>query len=856
MNTFPLNRPISLDEFIKGYARGGEVESNEFSFDDSGFGDLAGRYGMSPQSSVSDEAEGRDTIMPTGEDEILPESYYDVASPKESSPASPLATAAQYDEKGNLLPSPDSPLTQMSGGVPRWAKMMELYGAVPSLIQNLTTAGTGGKDISVGDLYKQKREQAVKAYENKIQRFKDAGEWNETHDANLKADLDRTLNSLTQEETSYLNTLPQRQVLSDLLKENKFNEAYKYAQDNGMQTLLLQPDQLRNLRDPFTREEAQQFIRSMPYEFIKSAYGDRYEFEDAFKFDPEGAESRGALSWVAFGPDGRPQISEPGKAVMSETGYPSLDAVLKPQELKKKDGTFEKIFKAAAIVAAIYGGAQLVGALKTASAAKAIGATAAKTAGTAAAASAAPTAVAAAAPVAASTAALSPLQTITVLGSKAAGAGLTAGQVAGLAGGTAAASQLAGAGGGGAGAGAQPAAPEIPVEPPLEEVVVQTSPYELIGGYDPATLFASNALIQGTPDTAVDITGQPETQPDLTEGETEPDLTEGKIEATDVPADIPLDAEVLVYGSKPLPYLDLLTAGATIPALSNMLPEGSFGQPTTMQEPTQVAEETGDIADELAGTTAATEPTIMDRFKNLLDKYGTVENLLKVAGAVTGGTAGGQTPAAGGAAATYDPRLSAQGGQWIDWEKVKADAAAAGMDLNTYTARNWNKIQNRALEAGGARGVTTTAGPNAMVDPSSLPGAGNIMGGGAVAPNTPQGYNFPGGAAPDTAGSNFDLLKYLEEYQPQPMAYGGMSKGSKVRGPGHGREDLIPALLSDGEYVIDAETMALLGNGSTDAAAKKMDQFRENIRKHKGTKLAKGGISPDAKSPLQYLRGA
>jgi hypothetical protein len=217
------------------------------------------------------------------------------------------------------------------------------------------------------------------------------------------------------------------------------------------------------------------------------------------------------------------------------------------------------------------------------------------------------------------------------------------------------------------------------------------------------------------------------------------------------------------------------------------------------------------------------QPTkVKSKFEELLDKYGTIENLLKVAGAV-GGLGGTKTPTTGPAEPVYDPRKSAGAGQWIDWEKVKAEADAAGMNLNTYTARNWNKIQNRALEAGIPQAVASTV---------------------------PEGYN-----SPDSNTQNFDLLKYLEEYQPAPMSRGGMSMGNRVKGPGDGREDLIPALLSDGEYVIDAETMALLGNGSTDAGAKAMDSFRKEIRRHKGAQLAKGGISPNAKSPLQYLKG-
>ena len=61
-------------------------------------------------------------------------------------------------------------------------------------------------------------------------------------------------------------------------------------------------------------------------------------------------------------------------------------------------------------------------------------------------------------------------------------------------------------------------------------------------------------------------------------------------------------------------------------------------------------------------------------------------------------------------------------------------------------------------------------------------------------------------------------------------------------------------MLSDGEYVIDAETVAMLGNGSTKAGADALDEFRVNIRKHKGRALSKGKFSDNAKKPEQYLK--
>ena len=111
---------------------------------------------------------------------------------------------------------------------------------------------------------------------------------------------------------------------------------------------------------------------------------------------------------------------------------------------------------------------------------------------------------------------------------------------------------------------------------------------------------------------------------------------------------------------------------------------------------------------------------------------------------------------------------------------------------------------------------------------------------------------------------------YNYGYKPEPLYYqpqsavpqsnvvaaargGPLSRA--VTGPGTGRSDSIDAKLSDGEYVIDAETVALLGDGSSKAGAAKLDQFRANIRKQKGKALSKGKISPDAESPDRYLMG-
>ena len=68
-----------------------------------------------------------------------------------------------------------------------------------------------------------------------------------------------------------------------------------------------------------------------------------------------------------------------------------------------------------------------------------------------------------------------------------------------------------------------------------------------------------------------------------------------------------------------------------------------------------------------------------------------------------------------------------------------------------------------------------------------------------------------------------------------------------------GRSDDRPIMASNGEYVVDAETVALLGNGSTEAGARKLDEFRVNLRKQKGAALAQGRFTPPARMPEAYM---
>ena len=91
----------------------------------------------------------------------------------------------------------------------------------------------------------------------------------------------------------------------------------------------------------------------------------------------------------------------------------------------------------------------------------------------------------------------------------------------------------------------------------------------------------------------------------------------------------------------------------------------------------------------------------------------------------------------------------------------------------------------------------------------------------------------------------------LAEHKPEFITG---ATGHHVKGEGDGQSDSIPAMLADGEYVFDADTVAALGNGSNDAGAAVLDKMRQNLRKHKRSAPA-GKIPPKAKSPLEYMKG-
>jgi hypothetical protein len=158
--------------------------------------------------------------------------------------------------------------------------------------------------------------------------------------------------------------------------------------------------------------------------------------------------------------------------------------------------------------------------------------------------------------------------------------------------------------------------------------------------------------------------------------------------------------------------------------------------------------------------------------------------------------------------------------------------------------------------------VTTTNAPSAPQPFSDSPtfrysGARNPLLAGLPStptmPYVPQGYSL--GGQPMTDNLNVPVSNRPFQNVPAVQGRGDYRTGAYVEGAGDGQSDDIPAMLADGEYVIDAETVAQLGNGSNKAGAKILDDFRKNIRAHKRS-APHDKIPPKSKSPLAYLKGA
>jgi hypothetical protein len=175
--------------------------------------------------------------------------------------------------------------------------------------------------------------------------------------------------------------------------------------------------------------------------------------------------------------------------------------------------------------------------------------------------------------------------------------------------------------------------------------------------------------------------------------------------------------------------------------------------------------------------------------------------------------------------------------------------------------------------------VEYTYGPKTTLAAAAAPTIAEAMKPGEPPPETPvdsdPGQQFDYMANPTTptpiAGLSGQENRY---YNPQYVkrttprfAQGGISDagynlggysdgGRLLRGPGDGVSDSIPAVigkkqparLADGEFVVPARIVSELGNGSTEAGARKLYAMMDRIQKARGKTVGKGKVAKNSRS--------
>jgi hypothetical protein len=127
----------------------------------------------------------------------------------------------------------------------------------------------------------------------------------------------------------------------------------------------------------------------------------------------------------------------------------------------------------------------------------------------------------------------------------------------------------------------------------------------------------------------------------------------------------------------------------------------------------------------------------------------------------------------------------------------------------------------------------------------------------AAAAVSPMNYNNT-----DNGAAGGLMRAYAMGGDVQGYNLGGYSDGGRLlKGPGDGVSDDIPAVignkqparLADGEFVIPARIVSELGNGSTDAGAKRLYAMMDRSQSCRKKTVGKGNVAKDTKAKKHLL---
>jgi hypothetical protein len=195
----------------------------------------------------------------------------------------------------------------------------------------------------------------------------------------------------------------------------------------------------------------------------------------------------------------------------------------------------------------------------------------------------------------------------------------------------------------------------------------------------------------------------------------------------------------------------------------------------------------------------------------------------------------------------------------------------ANMATSAFSTPYQSPVSTNMLAPSGDAGVGLNGEPNMQ---------GTRMAEGGIARYADGGSMFAGagelvrkliGEQKPEDAANPKLAYDPQTQQYQQMAKGGISDagynlggysdgGRLLRGPGDGVSDSIPAVigkkqparLADGEFVVPARIVSELGNGSTEAGARKLYAMMDRIQKARKKTVGKDKVAHNSRSD-KYL---
>jgi hypothetical protein len=241
----------------------------------------------------------------------------------------------------------------------------------------------------------------------------------------------------------------------------------------------------------------------------------------------------------------------------------------------------------------------------------------------------------------------------------------------------------------------------------------------------------------------------------------------------------------------------------------------------------------------------------------------------------SGGIAG---MASGGPSYSYDPNTQQFTQLRAPSPYSPLTAASSGGGFGGMIAALIDKYNSRNLTPA-QRGQKVSGGTDAPPAPETPRVTGGIIPAEPVGQGPQSMYETPVnqrlGLTSFYPTMDYSLDKFGSQFLPSPpkeeaveqKAAGGMAGGGYnlggysdggrlLRGPGDGVSDSIPASiggrqparLADGEFVVPARIVSELGNGSTEAGARKLYAMMDRVQKQRKKSVGKGKVAVNSRA--------